>query len=145
MLIGVPREPSSRRTTRAFYMLHKYEVITVAPLRERQDPGFREQVIGCLGRKGEGNGAGRQKVVGNKIGTCLLQPGYSQGQGLQKPGEPSFWYKGICWELDKPQADLMPSHPAPCIRLLKVLKASKRIGLANLSSPWNALPAFGTW
>ena len=77
MLRGVPGEPFSQRTIRTFHTLHKYEVITVAPLGEGEDSGLREQVIRCLGRKVEGNRAGRQKVVGNKIGTCLLELGYS--------------------------------------------------------------------
>lgn len=70
-MIGVPGKPFSPRTIRAFHTLYKYEVITAAPLRERWDCGFRERVIGCLGRKAEGSEADRQKVVGNKIGTCL--------------------------------------------------------------------------
>lgn len=62
----------------------------MAPLRERRDHGFRKWVIGCLGRKGEGNRAGGQKVVGNKRGTCLLELEGSQGPGRQKQGEASF-------------------------------------------------------
>ena len=75
---------------RTVHTLYKYKVITEAPLRERWDRGFREQVIGSPGRKVEGNRADRQKVVGNKIGTCLLELGYSRGPELQKQEEPNF-------------------------------------------------------
>lgn len=134
MLIGVPRELLSQRTIHTFHTLHKYEIVTVAPLWERWDSGLREQVIRHQRRKVEGSRAGCQKVVGNKIGTCLLERRYSQGLGLRKQGEPSFWYKAICSELGQPQADLGPSHPAPCMWFLKFLKLSKRTGLANMSS-----------
>lgn len=137
MLIGVPGELISQRTTLTFHTLHKYEAITMVPLREREDSGLREQVIRCRRGKVEGSRAGCQKVVGNKIGACLLERRYSQGLGLQKQGEPSFWYKAVCSELGKPQADLELNHPAPCKWSLEFLEISKRTGLAVMSSPWN--------
>lgn len=88
MLIGVPGELFSQRTIRTFHTLHKYEVITVAPLREREDSELREQVIRCQRRKVEGNRAGHQKVVGNKIGTCLLERRYSRGLGFRNKRNP---------------------------------------------------------
>lgn len=88
MLICVPGEPFSQRTIRIFHTLRKYEVIIVAPLRERWDRGFREQVIGCLSRKVDGNRAGCQEVVGNEIGPVYWNESKVRGLGFRNKANP---------------------------------------------------------